>query len=577
MTSQPNILWIVSEDCPPWFGCYGDRLASTPNLDGLAESGVLFEQAFSPTPVCAPSRFSLLTGVPSESVPPANNMRAHAHVPEDVTTYPMALRSVGYYCTNNDKTDYNCNVDPEAIWNDCSSRGHWRNRPDGAPFLAVFNINDTHESSVFSHDEYAVDPSEAVLPPYLPDTDDVRRDFAQYYTRIRSMDTKVGALLAQLGEDGLDASTIVIHTSDHGGVTPRSKRFCYDEGLHVPLLVRMPPELGLAFPGPGTRVTRPVTTMSIPPTLLELAGAQGHARMLAPSLLDSADDPHAFVVGTRDRMDERIDMIRSIRDERYRYIRNYMPHRPWGLHQTYAWNAAGYRSWEEEARAGRLDEVQAKFWSRKPAVELYDIWSDPHEVVNLAGDPAHAETEARLSQCLRDHLVLTRDAGFVPEQVGAESGQIRDESEMRRIVEWAEAATGGDAGVGQLVSSLASPHLPVRWWAAIGLVAAAATDHHGEIVDALVEAVPGEPDLTVRVSMAEALAARHPGHALAEDCLLQALQPELPFPIRLAALNALGALGPGTVERLRVQIGAAARDENEYVTRAVARLLAVPV
>ena len=234
---RPNIVWTVSEDCPPRFGCYGDPLAATPRLDALAARGTLFEHAYSAAPVCAPSRFALLTGVAPESNGPAHHMRAVAHRPAWMLTYPEILRGLGYHCTNNAKTDYNCDVDPHAIWDDCSTTAHWRDRPEGAPFLAVFNYDGTHESSVFGRDEFTVDPDAVRLPSYLPDTPDIRADYAHHYRHVAAMDAFVGRLLDQLAEDGLLDDTIVIHTSDHGGVNPRSKRWCYDEGLHVPLIV----------------------------------------------------------------------------------------------------------------------------------------------------------------------------------------------------------------------------------------------------------------------------------------------------------------------------------------------------
>ncbi|MGW4118559.1 sulfatase family protein [Nocardia sp. NPDC004711] len=285
LDDRPNILWIVSEDCPPRFGCYGDELAQTPNLDRLAREGVVFEHAFSVSPVCAPSRFAMLTGLRPESHAPANHMRARAPMPSWLRTYPEILREQGYYCTNNAKTDYNSDVDPDVIWNESSRTAHWRNRAPGSPFLAVFNFDGTHESSVFRRTEPArVDPEFVRVPAYLPDTPEIRGDIARYYDNIDAMDAFVGDLLAQLDEDGLADTTIVIHTSDHGGVNPRSKRFCYDEGLRVPLIIRAPRAYRGLFPAPGTRVSAAVTTDRIPATVIDLAGAQLPAHMRGNSL-----------------------------------------------------------------------------------------------------------------------------------------------------------------------------------------------------------------------------------------------------------------------------------------------------
>lgn len=281
---RPNLLWLVSEDCPSRFGCYGDPLARTPNLDALAAESVLFEHAYSPAPVCAPSRFALLTGVPPEAHAPAIHMRARATLPTWMTTYPQVLRSLGYYCTNNSKTDYNADVEPDELWDECSDSAHWRNRSDGQPFLAVFNIDGTHESAVFREGRPALDASAVRVPAYLPDTPEIRDDIARYYEDVERMDTVVGELLAQLAADGLAESTVVVHTSDHGGVNPRSKRHCYEEGLRVPLLVHAPARFAERFPPSGTRVAAAVTTTSIPATLIDLAGGAVPEHMPEPSL-----------------------------------------------------------------------------------------------------------------------------------------------------------------------------------------------------------------------------------------------------------------------------------------------------
>ncbi|GAA3791931.1 sulfatase-like hydrolase/transferase [Amycolatopsis tucumanensis] len=572
---RPNILWIVGEDCPPRFGCYGDPHARTPHLDALARRGVVFEHAFSAAPVCAPSRFALLTGVAPESNAPANHQRARAEIPGWMRTYPEILRDLGYYCTNNAKTDYNATLDPAAIWHESSPDAHWRNRPAGAPFLAVFNFDGTHESSVFTPETPEVAPTAVRVPAYLPDTPAVRGDLARHYRHIANLDAFVGELLAQLTADGLAGDTIVIHTSDHGGVHPRSKRFLYDEGLHVPLIIAAPDRFAARFPARGTRIEAAVSTIRIPPTLVDLAGGEIPGHMQGLSLAQQAFDPAAgLAFGMRNRMDERPDVIRTVRDARYRYIRNYHPHRPHGRHLGFAWLAAAYQSWEEGHRAGRLDPVQDAFWRPKPGVELYDTVRDPDQVVNLVGDPHHAAVEERLARALRAHLLAVHDNGFLPEGSpveGYERSREPGRYPLERVLDVADAVTRQDpAELPRFLRALDDPDATVRRWGAIGILAlgAAATEQAARL-----RAVVGnDPDPFVVIPAAESLA-RFAGDENAVAVLSGLSAAAHPAPVRLEALNALTALPPEHVRPFRDTVAAAADDDHEYVRGAGRYLL----
>ncbi|MFJ4658853.1 sulfatase-like hydrolase/transferase [Nocardia sp. NPDC088792] len=573
---RPNILWIVSEDCPPRFGCYGDSLAETPNLDRLARDGVVFDHAFSVAPVCAPSRFALLTGLGPESHAPANHMRADAPMPPWLRTYPEILRERGYYCTNNAKTDYNADVDPDAIWAESSRNAHWRNRSPGDPFLAVFNFDGTHESSVFPRTKPSLDPALVRIPAYLPDTPEIRADIARYYDRIAEMDAFVGSLLAQLDEDGLTDSTIVIQTSDHGGVNPRSKRFCYDEGLRVPLIIRAPQRYAELFPPTGSRVQAAVTTDRIPATLIELAGASPPAHLHGRSLTHADLDPAtSLAFGGRGRMDERYDLIRTVRDQRYRYIRNYLPHRPYGQHQPFAWLAAGYQSWETEHLAGRLNEAQSAFWNTKPGVELYDLHTDPDEVHNLAGNPDYADVEKRLAGALRTHILAVHDNGFLPEgspHEGYDASREPGVYPLDRVLDIADAVAQQEPGsVAAFHTALADTDATVRRWAAIGILASGASD---DTTLTLLDAVTAtEPDPFVMIPCAEALA-RHRNNPDDVRRLVDFADPAQPRPIRLEALAALTALPIARLHEHRAAIAASADPNGGYVSGAARYLLA---
>ncbi len=384
--SRPNILWIVSEDNNPLLGCYGARLARTPTLDALASEGILYEHCFSQAPVCAPSRFTLITGMYATSCGPAHHMRAQGRMPAGLRGFPAYLRDSGYYCTNNAKTDYNAPIDMKDTWDESSRTAHWRNRPPGKPFFAVFNHEVTHESQLFAENiaKYKplptrADPARVELPAYHPDLPEFRTDWANYFDQMARLDEQVATLLRQLREDGLAEDTIVFYYGDNGGVLPRSKRFPYDSGTHVPLIIRFPERYRhLAPGGPGARVDAPVSFVDFAPTVLSLAGVgfprhfQGHA-FAGPA--KAAAQPYVF--SFRNRMDERYDMVRTVRDTRYRYMRNYMPHLIYGQHVEYMFQMRSMAAWEKAYKEGKLSGPQKFFWEEKPAEELYDLRNDP--------------------------------------------------------------------------------------------------------------------------------------------------------------------------------------------------------
>ena len=236
---KPNILWLTSEDNGPDLGCYGDKYATTPNLDELASRGLRYNIAWSTVPVCAPARTCLITGMYPCTIG-AQHMRSMVALDEQIKPFTIYLRENGYYCTNNRKEDYNFKK-PKGTWDQSSNKAHWRNRNDNQPFFAVFNHTISHESKIRNrpHD-FVHDPAKARIPEYHPDLPEVRRDWAQYYDRLTEMDAQVGKKLQQLEKDGLVDDTIVFYFGDHGCGMPRHKRSVTNSGLHVPLLVYIP-------------------------------------------------------------------------------------------------------------------------------------------------------------------------------------------------------------------------------------------------------------------------------------------------------------------------------------------------
>ncbi|SEE77847.1 sulfatase-like hydrolase/transferase [Ruania alba] len=577
MTDHPHILLTVSEDCPPWFGCYGDPLAATPNLDALAARGVTFDQAYSAAPVCAPSRFALLTGVPPQSHAPAHQMRANAALPPWLHTWPELLRSRGYHCTNNAKTDYNCDVDPAAVWDESSLTAHWRSRPTDTPFVSVVNLDTTHESAVFARDTVTVEPDKVTVPPGLPDLPEIRADIAQYYGRIARMDAAVGDLLAQLDEDGLTDSTIVIHTSDHGGVAPRSKRYCYDSGLHVPLIIAAPPRWAHLLGAPGSRVRVPVSTISIPPTILTLTGTDVPEFMQHRPLTVGSVPQEGFAVGMRNRMDERDDMVRTIRSSRYRYVRNYQPFRPNGRHQGFAWHAAGYRAWDRAHRCGGLTGPTEAFWHPRPPVELYDTWADPGQLENLAGRPEVAAIERELAARLRESMLNTWDNGFLHEDSphqGWDDSRVPGAYPLPRLLALTDLILEPDPIIqDRLVTALVDPDATIRRWAALTLHAHRSTHRLTQsTVAALAAAAQHDDDPHVRVSAAEVWAIET-GDDVPCDLLVAHLTPDVSPAVRLGAVEALTALPSDAVAPHRDVVATVAAEPGRPLRTAARYLL----
>lgn len=542
---RPNILWLVSEDNNPFIGAYGDALAHTPTIDRLAREGVLYRHAYATAPVCAPSRFALITGAYAQSNAPANQMRAVSKLPMGWQTTPEFLRGRGYHCTNNAKTDYNCALEAARIWNRSGSDAHWRQRPAGAPFFSVFNYETTHESQLFKATQGRVTPDQVRVPAYLPDTPEIRTDIASYYNLMERMDGQIAARLAELEADGLADNTIVFYYSDNGGALPRSKRYCYEEGLWCALIVRFPPRWAPLAPAtPGGVVEAPVSFIDLPPTVLALAGAaqppQMQGRPLFPNRRRRGPD---YAFGMRNRMDERYDMVRTVTDGRYRYVRNYMPHRPAGQHQSYSWQMKGYQAWETAHRAGGAPAAHETFWRPRPFEELFDLERDRDQITNLAADQASRSMLRRLRRALDSHMLAINDNGFIPEGSpleGFDASRAPGAYPLARIMAMAAAAAARDAGrLALLVAGIDDPHEVIRYWAATGLVILGPAA--GPALADLRRRLSMEPSPQVRVALAEALCAA--GDSTEGAAALGALLTAESMVVKLQALNALTWVG----------------------------------
>ena len=481
LANAPNILWISSEDNGPHLGIYGDSYADTPNLDALGARGMIYRNAWSTAPVCAPARTTIISGMYPPSTG-SQHMRSSTRLPSSMKMFPQYLREAGYYATNNSKEDYNL-VKPGKVWDESSPQAHWRKRSPGQPFFSVFNLTVTHESQIRKRPHQAVhDPAAVRVPAYHPDTPETRQDWAQYHDKITEMDGLAGEVLAQLREDGLEEDTIVFYWADHGPGQPRSKRWTYNTGLHVPLILYIPEKFRHLRPSDytaGGETERLVGFVDFAATVLSLAGIQppdyfqGHAfagKYEAP--------PQPYLYGFRGRMDERYDLVRSVRDQRYIYIRNFMPHRIYGQFVEYMFRTPTTAVWQRLYREGKLSPPCTHFWETKPPEELYDLVEDPDETRNLAGNPGHAAVLGRLRAVRGEWSLSIRDLGFLPETaIHSRSGSDAPHTmgadparyPMERIMEMAELASSTREGVEvELRTGFEDPDSAVRYWAALG-------------------------------------------------------------------------------------------------------------
>jgi arylsulfatase A-like enzyme len=584
---RPNVLWLTCEDISPNLGCFGDRDAKTPNLDAFAKQAVRYDNAFAAAGVCAPSRSTLILGAYATTFG-SHYMRCQAALPDGVRCFPDYLRKAGYYCTNNVKEDYNFKR-PPGTWDESSNKAHYRGRKENQPFFAVFNNVQTHEGQIrieagykkhvarLKADEFH-DPKKIAVPPFHPDAPEVRRDWARYHDLITVMDKWFGDHLAALQKAGLADDTIVFFFSDHGAGLPRGKRWLYDFGWRVPLLVRFGKNVAYLAPGkPGTATDRLVSFVDFGPTVLSLCGVKipEHAQGV-PFLGEKAGKEREAVFGIRDRMDERNDCTRAVRDKRYKLIRNYHAYKPWAQRLEYAELMPTMQVWRKLAAAGKLSE-SAALWMRpaKPFEELYDLQNDPHELKNLAGDNAHQKTLERLRKLHVDWHRQTRDLGLMPEaEVFARSkgrtpyelGKDEKAFPRERLLAAAETLHEKEP-LDKLLKLLADDDSAVRWWAATGL----GLQSGKKAEEALTKSLK-DRSAVVRVAAADGL--RRLGKTdAALPVLTAALGDDNPW-VRHEAALVIDELGPKAAPAKEALVKAL-DDRNDYVVRVVRHTLKV--
>lgn len=573
---KPNILWLSTEDIGPHLGCYGDALAHTPRLDSLADRGIRYTNAYTVAGVCAPNRSAIITGIYQTTLG-THHMRSGGDgvegstdpkLPESIHFLPEYLRNAGYYCTNNWKKDYNTPTQKNA-WNESSMKAHWENRKDESqPFFAVFNYIDTHEGSVRStgeefriktinlKDSERQNTDQNIPPPFHPDTPIVRENWAKYRELITGLDYWVGEHLDALSEANLVDDTIVFFWSDHGPGLPRCKRWLYDSGTHIPLIVYIPDKYRQELmPPPGSTDPRLVSSIDLPATVLRLCGLDIPTHMQGQPFLDTrAAEPRSYVYGARDRMDDRYDIIRMVRDHRFKYIRNYEPFKPYDQHMKTAELSPVKQELHRVQHEDNLTEGQAWFTrEEKPKEELFDTTRDPHELENLANLENHNLVLEKMRRVHQNWMLETRDLGLIPEpelvrlenQFGtryqiAQGLEKQHPGFFQELMDISNVAgRPRNSDMPTLLSALEHPQPSIRYWGTVGLGLL------GEKINSVVVALENslqDSSPTVRVAAARSCFRLGSNEPQAFETLRKMLQHNQEW-VRLRAAIALDEIG----------------------------------
>ncbi len=473
---RQNILWLWIDDQSPWYGVYGDKLAQTPNLDSLAAEGVVFERAYAPNPVCSSSRSALITGAYSIRIGTHDHRSGRVSsyqikLPEGFSTIPGLFRAEGYETFNNGKDDYNfsysraelysINTEESIVWDRGSVKenpsgreaiqqkrqqdrksqektnygkgprggGDWRDVPNNLYFFGQTHLSggkqihrDLHQQLI-EKGYRPIEASEVVVPPQYPDILEVRRHIANHYNSIQQTDYQLGQTIARLKSDGLWNNTVIFLFSDHGSDLPRSKEYCYVEGLHVPLIVVAPGMTDIV--NPGTRRTDIVNLMDVTATSLALAGIQIPDSMDSKNLFAKSYS-REYVFSSSDRSANVIDRIRSVIGSRFHYIKNFMTDRPlinWNHREMWALENDDHDSIflkiRNLANEKKLSTAQAAPYGPRVNHELYDLRADPNEVVNLARDPRYSAQLKEMQNQLSAWIAETDDKGQYPRSQAA--------------------------------------------------------------------------------------------------------------------------------------------------------------
>jgi len=440
---RPNILWLIGENISHDLGCYGAQGVHTPNLDHLAAHGTRFTRVFATNPACAPSRSAFFTGM-YQTTTDTHPMRSHRsdrfRLPPGVRPITHWLQDVGYF-TANIKTIGDRSVGTGKLDLNFTNEGpiyqsdDWTALKSHQPFFAVVNSHEV-EYDIYDrqtakkdrlewagereHPQYAR-PDQVTPPPYYPDHPLVRQEWARYLNSVSGMDRRIGWVLEQLRADGLEEDTIVVFFADNGRLEPRGIHWCYDCGLRVPMIIKWPQRLAPpAQHRPGGVDGRILSLLDVTATTLWMAGVPRPPLMQGRVFLGpQADPPRRFAFAARDRIDETVQRIRSVHDERFHYLRNFTAGPTFASLNRYKEKCFPVLPLMRQLHArGELVGPPAELMARcGPGEELYDTQADPHEVRNLLTSPRpeHREALVRLRAVLDTWITETGDRGQWPE------------------------------------------------------------------------------------------------------------------------------------------------------------------
>lgn len=496
---RPNILFLVIEDTSPYLlPAYGNSAISTPNIDFLAENGLVFDNVFSNAPYCSPARSSLIAGSYATTYG-TDWHRNNMIVPQEYF-FPQYLKEAGYYTVNAGKTDYNITkaVQKEfypKTWDGLSGyRSDDGQKPNASynnakrgdkPFFAQFNNHTTHMSrmtsvTVEAREASRLDLNALQLPPHLPDLPEVRADYALHLEGVEDADAWVGSFLDDLRERDLLDNTIIFFFSDHGGCLPRGKAFPFESGMKPGLIVYAPEKWQHLLPGsPGTHSRQLVEFVDFGPTLISLAGAELPDHLQGKPFMGPAAIKRKYAHAFRTNSEDHFDPSRVVADEQYFYLKNYTPYKRHGLKQSFQWGMPAQQAWDDYFYQGGAIDPFRSYYEVKAQEYLFDMSRDPSGIVNLADSPEHQSKLQELRAETARHIQESGDLGFFPRDI---RDAFTDEgislyewvknsdyplAELHRLVEKSAAPTQKD--LPDLLSYLQHERPEFRWWAYSGI------------------------------------------------------------------------------------------------------------
>ena len=432
---KPNILWITIEDTSPQFiGCYGNKNASTPNIDKLAAKGIRFTNAFSTGTVCSPSRSAIVTGVPTYKLGTGNH-RSNYPIPNFIKGFPYFLKQEGYYTSNNVKTDYNIANEKAFIneaWHESSNKASWSGKKENQPFFSVFNFADSHQSRTMSmpfdwYEKYVlnylpendkISDNAFKMPPFYKDSPEMRKQFARVYNSIKLTDNKIGKLLKKLQQDNLLENTIIFFFADHGEGMPRGKTNGINYGYRVPFIIKFPEKYKHLSPWgkAGTVTDELINFEDLAPTIINLANGKTPSYLKGRTLIGKhRDKEKEYLLLSSDRADNGPDLTRTITDGRFVYSRNFMPFLPELRYINYLEIADITKQMRLDYKNNQLNTLQKSLFETRPIEVLYDIENDLWETVNLVENPVFKSTLKKMRKQMYKSLFKVKDVHFLPE------------------------------------------------------------------------------------------------------------------------------------------------------------------